>query len=65
MDERQKVIMRDGLACDIDVYIPPVCVIIGVVEAFHHSAWLGGACAFVALGIYLLPVFRDVDHCSW
>jgi hypothetical protein len=44
---------------------PPVCVVVSVVEAFRHSAWLGGAWAFVALGVYLLPMFGDVDHCSW
>lgn len=30
---------------------PSVCVVIDIVEAFHHSAWLGGAWAFVAPGV--------------
>jgi hypothetical protein len=44
---------------------PPVCVFIGVVEAFHHSAWLNGVRVIVALGICLLPEFGVVDLCSW
>jgi hypothetical protein len=34
---------------------PSVCVVVYIVVAFRHSAWLGGAWAFVASGVCLLP----------
>lgn len=37
---------------------PSDCVVVGVVEAFRRSAWLGGVWAFVVIGVYLLLKFR-------
>lgn len=39
---------------------PSIWVFVGNVEAFRHSAWLGGAWVFVALGVCLPPVFGVV-----
>jgi hypothetical protein len=39
---------------------PSIWVFVGNVEAFRHSAWLGGAWVFVALDVCLPPVFGVV-----
>jgi hypothetical protein len=39
-------------------------VVVEIVEAVHHSTWLGGAWAFVALGVYLLPMLGVVAPSS-
>jgi hypothetical protein len=36
--------------------IPSICVVVGEVEAFRHSAQLSGPWAFIALGVCLLLV---------
>jgi hypothetical protein len=60
LDGRRVVIRRRFSLLKALSRRPSICVVVDNMLVFCHSAWLGGAWAFIALGVCLLPVLGAI-----